>query len=67
MSTVPGLFMVGDVCGASGHKFSSGSHAEGRICAKQMVKYAKDHADFKPELPMTKDQIVYMVYMPVRT
>ncbi|TAN39864.1 MAG: adenylyl-sulfate reductase subunit alpha, partial [Nitrospirae bacterium] len=30
MSTVPGLFMAGDICGASGHKFSSGSHAEGR-------------------------------------
>ena len=43
------------------------STAEGRIAAKQMVKYAKDHADFKPELAMTKDQIVDMVYKPVRT
>ena len=34
MSTVPGLFMAGDVVGASGHKFSSGSHAEGRIAAR---------------------------------
>src|SRR3990172_1123988 len=34
MSTVKGLFMMGDICGASGHKFSSGSHAEGRIAAK---------------------------------
>jgi len=34
MSTVDGLFMMGDICGASGHKFSSGSHAEGRIAAK---------------------------------
>ena len=40
MTTVDGLFTAGDGVGASGHKFSSGSHAEGRICAKQMVNSA---------------------------
>ncbi|MCK7582710.1 MAG: hypothetical protein MZV65_48875 [Chromatiales bacterium] len=30
MTTVKGLFTAGDGVGASGHKFSSGSHAEGR-------------------------------------
>ena len=50
MTTVDGLFTAGDGVGASGHKFSSGSHAEGRIVAKQMVKYCRDNADFKPEL-----------------
>ena len=30
MTTVSGLFTAGDGVGASGHKFSSGSHAEGR-------------------------------------
>ena len=53
MTTVNGLFTAGDGVGASGHKFSSGSHAEGRICAKQMVKYCRDNADFKPELAQT--------------
>jgi adenylylsulfate reductase, subunit A len=50
MTTVNGLFTSGDGVGCSGHKFSSGSHAEGRITAKQMVRYALDHADFKPTL-----------------
>jgi adenylylsulfate reductase subunit A len=39
MSTVEGLFCAGDASGASSHKFSSGSHAEGRIAAKAAVKY----------------------------
>jgi len=39
MATVKGLFCAGDASGASSHKFSSGSHAEGRIAAKSAVKY----------------------------
>ena len=39
MTTVKGLFAAGDASGASSHKFSSGSHAEGRIAAKAMVNY----------------------------
>ncbi len=39
MTTVKGLFTAADGVGASGHKFSSGSHAEGRIAAKAMVKF----------------------------
>ncbi len=39
MSTVKGLFMAGDASGASSHKFSSGSHAEGRIAGKSAIKY----------------------------
>jgi adenylylsulfate reductase subunit A len=50
MTTVNGLFTSGDGVGGSGHKFSSGSHAEGRIAAKQMVRYATDFADFTPTL-----------------
>ena len=34
MTTVKGLFTAGDGVGASGHKFSSGSHAEGRLAAQ---------------------------------
>jgi len=39
MTTVKGLFAAGDASGASSHKFSSGSHAEGRIAAKAAVRY----------------------------
>jgi len=39
MSTVKGLFCAGDATGASSHKFSSGSHAEGRIAAKEAVRF----------------------------
>ena len=67
MTTVNGLFTSGDGVGASGHKFSSGSHAEGRMCAKQMVKYCRDHADFKPELAQTAQELADEVYAPVRT
>jgi adenylylsulfate reductase subunit A len=43
MSTVNGLFCAGDASGASSHKFSSGSHAEGRIAAKAAIKYVVDN------------------------
>ncbi len=39
MSTVKGMFCAGDASGASSHKFSSGSHAEGRIVGKSAVKF----------------------------
>jgi adenylylsulfate reductase subunit A len=45
MSTVGGLFCAGDASGASSHKFSSGSHAEGRIAAKAAIKYVVEHPD----------------------
>ncbi len=44
MSTVSGLFCAGDASGASSHKFSSGSHAEGRIAAKAAIRYVVDHS-----------------------
>ncbi len=43
MSTVKGLFCAGDASGASSHKFSSGSHAEGRIIGKSSVQYCLDN------------------------
>ena len=43
MSTVKGLFCAGDASGASSHKFSSGSHAEGRIAAKSAIKFILDN------------------------
>jgi adenylylsulfate reductase subunit A len=39
MTTVKGLFCAGDASGASSHKFSSGSVTEGRIAAKEAVRY----------------------------
>jgi len=67
MTTVKGLFSAGDGVGCSGHKFSSGSHAEGRLVAKQMVRYAKDHADFSPAISQSTEELVDLVYKPVRT
>jgi adenylylsulfate reductase subunit A len=67
MTTVVGLFTAGDGVGCSGHKFSSGSHAEGRMVAKQMAKFVRDNADFKPALKQSATELVDMVYKPVRT
>jgi len=66
MTTVKGLFTAGDGVGCSGHKFSSGSHAEGRIAAKSMAQYVRDHADFTPTLAQSKEELVDLVYKPVR-
>jgi len=43
MCTVKGLFAAGDASGASSHKFSDGSHAEGRIRAKAAIAYIVDN------------------------
>ena len=47
MCTVKGLFAAGDASGASSHKFSSGSHAEGRITGKAAARFVVNE---KPEL-----------------
>ncbi len=67
MTTVNGLFAAGDGVGASGHKFSSGSHAEGRIASKNMVRYVHDHKDFNPVLKDNIGDITDEIYKPVRT
>ena len=64
MTTVNGLFTCADGVGASGHKFSSGSHAEGRIAGKQLVRWVVDHKDFKPTLKETPEELAKMVYQP---
>ena len=43
MTTASGMFAAGDASGASSHKFSSGSHAEGRIAAKAAISYIVDN------------------------
>lgn len=66
MTTVKGLFTAGDGVGASGHKFSSGSHTEGRIAGKTMVRFCRDHKDFKPALKGDVKAIAEEIYRPVR-
>ena len=43
MTTIKGLFTGGDGVGCSAHKFSSGSHAEGRIAGKAAIKFLVDN------------------------
>jgi adenylylsulfate reductase subunit A len=43
MTTIKGLFSAGDGTGASSHKFSSGSHAEGRYAGKQAIRFILDN------------------------
>lgn len=66
MTTVKGLFSAGDGVGASGHKFSSGSHAEGRIVGKSMVRFCRDNKDFKPAFKSDIKTITEEIYRPVR-
>jgi adenylylsulfate reductase subunit A len=66
MTTVNGLFTAGDGVGASGHKFSSGSHAEGRIAGKSMVRWVRDHKDYEPDLKADIKAIAEEIYLPVR-
>jgi adenylylsulfate reductase subunit A len=64
MTTVKGLFTAGDGVGASGHKFSSGSFAEGRIAGKSMIRFARDNKDFKPTLGASKEKLAAEIYKP---
>jgi adenylylsulfate reductase subunit A len=67
MTTVIGLFTSGDGVGASGHKFSSGAHSEGRIAGKNMVKFVQNNKDFKPELKESAQEIADLIYRPFAT
>ncbi|HHF52793.1 MAG TPA: adenylylsulfate reductase subunit alpha, partial [candidate division WOR-3 bacterium] len=64
MTTIKGLFCAGDTVGASGHKFSSGSHVEGRIAAKAMVKFCLDNKDFKPTPKENPEDLKKEIYDP---
>jgi adenylylsulfate reductase subunit A len=55
MCTVKGVFAAGDASGASSHKFSSGSHAEGRIAAKAAIRYIVNE---KPAAPSVSADVV---------
>jgi adenylylsulfate reductase subunit A len=64
MTTVEGLFTAGDGVGASGHKFSSGSHAEGRMAAKGAIAFILDHKDDKLEPAQNIDDVIAEIYLP---
>jgi adenylylsulfate reductase, subunit A len=66
MTTVNGLFTAGDGVGASGHKFSSGSHTEGRIAAKSMARWVRDHKTYEPAFKDDIKAIAEQIYLPVR-
>jgi|UniRef100_A0A7C5EP71 adenylylsulfate reductase subunit A len=65
MTTVEGLFTAGDGVGASGHKFSSGSHAEGRMAAKGALAFILDHKDDKLEPAQNIDDVLAEIYLPM--
>jgi adenylylsulfate reductase subunit A len=64
MTTVEGLFTAGDGVGASGHKFSSGSHAEGRMAAKGAIAFIVDHKNDKLEAVQNIDEVIAEIYLP---
>ncbi len=67
MSTVKGLFCAGDASGASSHKFSSGSHAEGRIVGKAAVKFIVEN-NTQPNVDAAKvEEYKKLVYQPMET
>lgn len=53
MSTVKGLFCAGDASGASSHKYSSGSHAEGRIAGKSAIRFILEN-NTQPKVEQAK-------------
>jgi adenylylsulfate reductase subunit A len=68
MSTVRGLFCAGDASGASSHKFSSGSHAEGRIAAKAAIRYIVNEKPAAVKLDAAKiDALKAETYRPIET
>ncbi len=67
MTTVEGLFAAGDASGASSHKFSSGSHAEGRIAGKAAIKYIVEKGS-EPQVDMGKvEELKKKVLQPLDT
>ncbi|MHC4799078.1 MAG: adenylyl-sulfate reductase subunit alpha, partial [Planctomycetota bacterium] len=67
MCTVSGMFAAGDASGASSHKFSSGSHAEGRIAAKAAISYIAD-GNGMPEVDQAEiDALTKEILKPLET
>jgi len=68
MSTIKGVFCAGDASGASSHKFSSGSHAEGRISGKAAIRYLVNESPAKPEVSDAEvEQLKTLTLKPLAT
>jgi len=67
MTTVKGMFAAGDASGASSHKFSSGSHAEGRIAAKAAISYIVDNPAAPKVDPAYVESMTNEVLQPLAT
>lgn len=66
MTTVKGLFAAGDACGASSHKFSSGSHAEGRLAAKAAIAFIVDNPS-EPKIDKAQlDALIERINRPMK-
>lgn len=67
MATVKGIFCAGDASGASSHKFSDGSFAEGRIAAKSALAYIVDHPE-EPQINAAQiDDVKDRLFKPLQT
>jgi adenylylsulfate reductase subunit A len=67
MTTVTGMFAAGDASGASSHKFSSGSHAEGRIAAKAAISFVVDN-NAAPNVDQAQiDELTEKILQPLDT
>jgi adenylylsulfate reductase subunit A len=68
MCTIKGLFAAGDASGASSHKFSSGSHAEGRISGKAAIRFVVNE---NPEQSTLSDEeieaVKQKIFAPMKT
>ena len=67
MCTVKGLFAAGDNSGASSHKFSSGSHAEGRFAAKEAIRFILDNPGDVSADAGKIDELKAMILKPIDT
>lgn len=67
MATVKGIFCAGDASGVSSHKFSDGSHTEGRIAAKAALAYIVDNPG-QPNVDMAQvEEIKKQILQPLET
>jgi adenylylsulfate reductase subunit A len=67
MCTVKGLFAAGDAAGASSHKFSSGSHAEGRITGKAACRFIMNEKLDLADVPAGEiDAMKERIYAPLK-
>jgi len=67
MATIKGIFCAGDASGASSHKFSDGSHTEGRIAAKSALAYIVDNPG-EPKVDMAQvEELKQKVLKPIDT